>query len=165
MPEEPFDQQIRELGRKDDRLLQAIIEVGHERHCVPLDVRQHLHRHRPEPHLSIPVGRSTVAIDGAEVALTVDHRVAQREVLDHAHECVVDGHVTVRVILAQNLTDYRGALLVRPVGRQPQLVHRVEHPAMHRLQPVADIWKGPLHDYAHRIVDEGLPHLVFEIPG
>ena len=87
-------------------------------------------------------GRGRVAVDAAEVALAVDQRVAQSEVLGHAHERVVDRRVAVGVVLAHDLTDDGGALLVGVAGRKVQLGHRVEDAALHRLQAVAHVRDG-----------------------
>ena len=51
-------------------------------------------------HLGVAHRPRRVAVDRAEVALAVDQQVAQREVLRHAHERVVDRRVAVRVVLA-----------------------------------------------------------------
>ena len=98
----------------------------------------------------------------AEVALPVDQRVAQREVLRHAHQRVVDRRVAVRVVLAEHVADDGRALLVRAAGHEARLVHRVEDAAVHRLQPVAHVGERALHDDAHRVVEEGLAHLVLD---
>ena len=45
-------------------------------------------------------------------------RVAQGEVLGHAHQGIVDGGVAVRVVLLEHLTHDTGALAVRGVVAQ-----------------------------------------------
>ena len=60
--------------------------------------------------------RRRVAVDRAEVAVAVDERVAQRPVLGHADERVVDRLVAVRVVLLQHVADHGRALAVRAVG-------------------------------------------------
>ena len=52
-------------------------------------------------------------VDASEVTLSVDQRHGHREVLGHAHHRFVDRGISVRVILAEHLTDQPGALLVR----------------------------------------------------
>src|SRR3990172_5728204 len=47
------------------------------------------------------------AAPGAEVPLPVHQRIAQREVLHHAHQRVVHRLVAVRVVLAQHIADNR----------------------------------------------------------
>ena len=161
----PVDQQVRDLGRKDRRLLQPVVEVGLEVDRVLVDVLQHGHRDPGEPGLGVAVGRRRVAVDRAEVPLAVHQRIAEREVLHHPHERVVDRAVTVRVVLAEHVAHHRRRLLVRPAGHEPQLVHRVQDPAVHRLEAVPDVGQRPRHDDAHRVVDERLLHLLFDEPG
>ena len=57
-----------------------------------------------------------VAVDGAEVALPVHERLAHREVLRHTDDRVVDRRVAVRVVLAHDVADDAGGLLVRAAG-------------------------------------------------
>jgi hypothetical protein len=106
-----------------------------------------------------------VAVDAAEVALAVDERVAHREVLGEPDEGVVQGDVAVRVVLAHDLADDRGALAVRAGRAQPHLAHRVEDPAVDRLQAVADVRQRARHDHAHRVVEVAHPHLVLDADG
>src|SRR5580700_7408927 len=84
-------------------------------------------------------GGGRVVVDRAEVALAVDELVAHRELLRHAHERVVDSRVAVRVIVAHHLADDLGALRIRAGRAEPELVHGVEHTAMHGLQAVAHV--------------------------
>jgi len=97
--------------------------------------------------------------------LAVDQRVAQREILRHADQRVVERDVAVRVVLAEHVADDGGALLERAAGVQPQLVHRVEDAAVHGLQAVAHFGQRARDDHAHRVVEERLLQLVFDEPG
>ena len=111
------DQQVREPAGQDGGLLLVPVEVGDEVDGLGVDVAQQLHRHGGEASLGVPVGGRGVAVDGAEVAVAVDQRVAQRPVLGHAHQRVVDRLVAVRVVLLQHVADHRGALAVGRSGR------------------------------------------------
>ena len=115
-----------------------------------------------EPRFGVPIRRRGVAVDRAEVPLAVDQRIAQREVLHHAHERVVDRRVAVRVVLAEHVADDRRALLVRAARHQAELVHRVQHAPVHRLESVAHVGQRARHDDAHRVVDERLFDLVVD---
>ena len=44
-----------------------------------------------------------------------------------------------------------------------EVVHRVEHTAMHGLQAVASIGQRSPDDHGHRVVQVGLTHLVFDV--
>src|SRR5699024_11133484 len=68
--------------------------------------------------------------------------------------------VTVRVVLAHDLTDDPGGLHVAAFRAQAHLAHRVEDPAMHRLEAVAGIGQGPCVDDRVAVLEEGVAHLV-----
>ena len=159
------DQQVREPRRQQQRLLGPLVVVRAEVDGVGVDVAEHLGRERAEARLGVPHRGCGVPVDRAEVALAVDQRVAQREVLRHPDERVVDGGVAVRVVLAHHLADDEGALPVRPVRLQAEVVHRVEDAAVHRLQAVADVGQRPAHDHAHRVVEVARAHLLLELAG
>src|SRR3546814_987003 len=57
-------------------------------HQVDRDLRQ--------PRLGVAIGGGVIAVDIAEIALAVDERVAQREILREPHHRVVDRLVAVR---------------------------------------------------------------------
>ncbi len=104
-----------------------------------------------------------VVVDRAEVALAVDEHVAQGEVLRHPHQGVVDRRVAVRVVLAHHLADDEGALAVGAGRLQADVVHRVEHPPVHRLEAVADVGQRPADDHAHRVIEVRRAHLLLEL--
>ena len=96
-----------------------------------------------EAALGVSHGRRRIVVDRAEIALPVDQRQAQREILRHAHQRVVDRGVAVRVIFAHHVADDARRLHVLLVGRVPVLVHRVEDAPMHRLEAVARVRAAP----------------------
>ena len=91
--------------------------------------------------------------------MAVDQRGPHREPLRETDHRVVDGVVAVRVVLADDLADRPRALLVRAVGEDAGLVHRVEDAAVDRLQAVADVREGARGDDGHGVLDEALLHL------
>ena len=82
-------------------------------------------------------------IQRSEVAVTVDEGESHGPRLRGSDERVVDGTVAMRVVLTHDLTDHTGALDVRTVRPYAHLVHRVQDPALHRLEPVPGVRKGP----------------------
>ncbi len=162
IPEEPLMSRFGSFAGQDRRLaMLAVVVVGEvDRRAV--DVGQHLGRDRRQARFGVAHRRRRIAVDRAEVALAVDQRVAHREVLGEADEGVVDRRIAVRVELAHHLADDRRALPEGARGREPHLAHRVEDPAMDRLEPVTDVGQGARHDHAHRVVEVGRPHLVLD---
>jgi len=103
--------------------------------------------------------------DGAEVSLAIDQRIAQAEGLGHADEGVVDGGVAVGVVDTHRLTDDLGALGVLLVVLQAHLAEGVEDAAMHGLEAVQSAGQRAPDDDAHRVVEIGAAHLLFNIDG
>ena len=105
MPAEPLTSRFgKRVGSTDGSSVVAVV-VRHEVDGLLVDVAQQLLAHRGEPRLGVAVGRRRVAVDAAEVPLPVDQRVAQREVLRHAHHRVVDRRVAVGVVVADHVAD------------------------------------------------------------
>jgi hypothetical protein len=133
--------------------VEAAVVVGPEVDGALVDLFQQLHGHLGQPGLGVAHRRRPVAVEAAEVAVPLDQRVAQGEVLSHAHQGVVGGRVAVRVVLAQHLTDHRRALAEARVGVQVQVVvHRVQDPPLHRLQAVAHVRQRARRDDADGVV-------------
>jgi hypothetical protein len=109
--------------------------------------------------------RRRIVVQVPEVALAVDERVAQRERLRHADERVVDRRVAVRVVRAHHVADDARALLVRPVGLHPRLVHAEEDAPVDGLEAVAHVGERARDDHAHRVVEEARAHLLLELAG
>ena len=162
-PGRAVDEQVREPGREDQRLALPLVVVGAEVDRVGVDVAQQLGGEAVEARLGVAHRRRRVVVDRAEVALPVDQRVAQRELLRHPDQGVVDRRVAVRVVRTHDLTDDEGGLAVGPGRLQAEVVHRVEDPAVHGLQPVAHVGQRPADDHAHRVIDVGRAHLLLEL--
>ena len=68
----------------------------------------------------------------------------------------------MRVIVAHHLADDLGALGVGAGRAEAQLVHRVEHAAVHGLQAVAHVGQRAPDDHRHRVVEVRGAHLLLE---
>ncbi len=155
-------QQVGEAAGQHDGLVLLAVVVGAEIHRVVVDAVQHGAGDRGHPRLGVAHGRRVIAVDVAEIALALDQRVAGGEILRQAHQRVVDRGLAVRVVLADHVADHAGAFL-EPGGRvQPQLVHGVDQPAVHRLQPVAHVRQGARHDGGQRVGEIALAQRVGE---
>ena len=69
----------------------------------------------------------------------------------------------MRVVLADNFADRPRTLLMRAVGEDTTLVHRIEDAAVNRLQTIANVRQSTSGNDRHRIFDEGLTHLVAKL--
>ncbi len=79
--------------------------------------------------------------------------VAHGEILGHASGRIVDGRISVRVILTHDITDNARRLLVGLVVVVIDLVHRKEDAPVHGFEAVPHVGYGPPDYDAHRIVE------------
>jgi hypothetical protein len=146
------DEQVRELRRQHDRLDERAVVVGRPVDGLLVDVvAEQLRGQARQAHLGVAHRGGVVAVDRAEVALPVDQRITQREVLRHADDRVVDGALAVRVVLAEDVADDARRLAVRLVVQVALLPHAVEAAAVDGLQSVAHVREGPSDDDGHRV--------------
>ena len=156
------DEQVRDGGREHDRLGLAAVVVGPEVDDVLVEAGGHVHGGAGEPCLGVAHGRRAV-VEGAEVAVPVDHRQAQGERLRHADEGVVDRRVAVRMQPAHDLADDAGALDVPAVGSQSHLRHLEQDAPLDRLQAVARVGQGAGVDDRVGVLEERAPHLLGDV--
>ena len=154
-------QQGRQPGRKHGWFFQRLVEVLAPVDRVAVDVAEHHLGYRRKPTLGVAHGSGGIAIDRAVVSLPIDKWISQRKRLRHSHLGVVDRLIAVRVVLAKHLSNKAGALLVRRGRSHTLIVHRVQDSTLDGLEPVSNVGKGPRYDYAHRVVQVGRLHLVF----
>ena len=80
------DQQVGEAAGQDAWLFLRLVEVGVPVDGVLVDVGQHLHRHAAHAGLGVTVSSRGVAIDRAEVTLTIHQRVLWIQLLVSKHQ-------------------------------------------------------------------------------
>jgi hypothetical protein len=97
--------------------------------------------------------------------LSIDEHIAHRKRLGHAYDGVIDRRIAVRMVFTNDVTDNPGRFLVWLVVVIAELSHRVQDSAVYRFQAIADIRQRTTHDDAHRVVEIGLLHLLFEAYG
>ena len=91
--------------------------------------------------------------------MAIQQGMAAGEGLHLAHQGVVDGLITMGVVLAEHVADDPGAFPVGTIRGEPQLVHRKQDAALHWLEAVACIRQGPTNDHAHGVFEVGALHL------
>ena len=67
------------------------------------------------------------------------------------HQGVIDRLIAMGMKLADNVADDTGAFLEGGAGIEPQQPHRIEQPPVHRLEAVARVGQGAMHDGGERI--------------
>ena len=156
------EEQIWQTGGQDRGFVFRIVKVRLEINRVLVDVVEHVLCDAIEPTFRVPHGGRRVAVDRAKVPLPVHQRIAQGKFLGHSHHRVVDGLITVRVVLSHHLAHRPsgfGEFLVRGVAA---LKHAVEDPAMNGFQAVPSVGKSPPDDDGHGVIDVGIFHFGVE---
>ena len=156
-------QQVRHDRGQDLGLDCLAVEVRMEADRAPVNVLHHGYGELGEPRLRVPVGGRGIPVHRPEVALAVNQRVAQVELLGQTDEGVVHRGVAVGVVFLQDLSHDSCALRIRTRGQQALSEHRVEDPALHRFQPVPDIGQRATDDHRHGVVHVGLRHLGLDV--
>ena len=163
MPRGTIDEQAGNARGEDDRFLFALVEIGNEIDGFLLDIGEHFLGDFRKARFGVPHGGRGIAVNGAEVSLAVDERVAHVEILRHADERVVHGRIAVGMKFAEDFADDLGALAIGLGGREAKLVHAEEDAAVDRLQAVAHVGQGAADDYAHGVIEIRLLHFRFDI--
>ena len=105
MPDEPLARRFGKApGSTTGSSLAAVIGRA-EIDRVLVDAVEEEARHLGQPRLGVAHGRRVIAVDIAEIALPVDQRVADGEVLGEADERVVDRLVAMRMEIAHHVAD------------------------------------------------------------
>ncbi len=154
----PVNEQVGKLGRQNLGLKGSGGIVGAQVDRLVAQLAQEHRGDRSQTAFGVPHGRGGVAVDRSEVAVALDHWVAQAERLGHPHQCVIDRLVAVGVIGLHDLTHDSRRLDVSAVGREVQVrPHRVQDAPLNRLQAVADIGEGTRGDHAQSVVQVPCP--------
>jgi hypothetical protein len=160
------DEQVREAAGEHDGFLIGTVVVGHHVDGLLVDVGHELERQRGQAALGVAHGgRAVVGATPTEAAVAVNERVAQRELLHHAGQRLVDSRVAVGVVRPHDIAHHLGAFVMRPVGTQTPVEHGVEDATVHRLEAVAHIGQGAGHNDRHGVLQEGALHLLLDFDG
>ncbi len=153
-------EEIGKTRRKDRRLALGIIVVILVVDCIIFQVLKKRLRDFLEPDFGITHRGWRIAIDRAEIALTVNQGDAHGEILHHAHKRIVDRLVSVGMVFTDDIADDASRLPVGLIPLVAVLVHGVEDAAVDGLQTVANIRQRSRHDNAHRVVEVRTLHLI-----
>ena len=160
-----IDQKMRKLRRQDRGFLDRFVVVRPPVDRVLVDVVQKRCGGPGEAGLGVAHGRRRIVVHRAEIALAVDQHQPHRPGLRQPHHGVVNRTVAMGVVLAHHVADNQSGFPVRPPDIVAVGPHRIENPPLHRLEPVAHVGQCPGDDHAHRIVEIGAFHLLFDGDG
>ena len=103
-----IEQQIWQARWQDHRLRFRPVVVRAERDGILVDFAYDRRAQRSQSTLRIAHRRRGVAVQGAEVAVSVDQGIPQGEGLRHPDQGVVERRVAVRMVAAHDVPDYLG---------------------------------------------------------
>ena len=159
------DQQVGYACGQHQRLAFRAVVVGAKVDGFFVDIGQHFVRDFRHANFGVSHGSGVVAVDRAEVTLTIDQHVAQRKILGHADNGVVHRNVAVRVVFTDHVTHNTRRFFVGAIPVIVELVHGVQHTTMHGFETVAGVGQGASHDHAHGVIQIAAAHLLFEADG
>ena len=157
------DEQVGYLCGHDGRLLERVVEVVGHIDCFFLQVIHHGLTHQAESRLGVSHGSGAVAVDTAEVALSVHQCVSHCPLLGHAYQSHIYGAVAVWVVLAEHFAHDTCTLLVRIAMEIAQFAHAIEDTAVNGLESVSYVRQGASHNDRHRVVDVALLHFLLDV--
>ena len=130
---------------------------------VFIDVPKNLHGNFRHSCLGVTHCCRCVPIDRSEVSMPIYKHVPEVEVLRHTYHRVVNGGVTMRVILPDYFPYDTGGFLVGLIRCHAQIVHCIQNTAMNWFQSVPYIRQGTGYNYTHGIVKERCSHFLTDI--
>ena len=118
------DKEIRQTDRKNSWLFLCLVKVWHEVYNILVKIRQeNFLSDFLETGFGITHGGGTITFDGAEIAVAVYKRHAFLKILSHHNKGIVNGAVTMGMILTHGIADDTGAFTVWLVIADSQFIH------------------------------------------
>ena len=158
-------QQVGDTGRQHGRFFFVFVIVGNEINSVFFNIRQHFRCDLGHTCFGITAGSCAVAINRAEVPMTVYQHITHGEILRHTHHSLINGGITVGVIFTHGIADDTCGFTIALVGVQIHFVHGIQDTTLNGLQTVAGIGQCTGNNNAHGIVDVAFLHFLVNIYG
>ena len=157
------DQQVGEPAGQHVGFLLGFVKVRVPVNGILINIRQHFACNFGHAGFGITVSSRGVAVHGTKVALAVNQRITQAEILCQTHHRVIHTGVAVGVVSTQHSTNRIRRLAVRVAGVVASLVHRVQDAAVYGLQAIAHIRQGTGYDNGHGIIQKCRFDLLLDI--
>ncbi len=148
----PIYEEVGYQGRQDRGFLERGIVVGSEINRLFVQIGEKLMGQLVLSDFCVSHGRWWISIHRTKVSLTINQGMTHRKMLSHTHKSIIYCGIAMGMILTNDVTDNAGGFFVGLVPVVTQLPHGIEYASVHRLEPIAHIWKGSAYDNAHGIV-------------
>src|SRR5216684_1054732 len=152
------DQQIGDARGKNIGFAFAAVVVGMEVDRVLVEIFEESGCNLRELGFGVPIRRWRISIDRSKISLPKDQRIPHAPGLSQPHQRVIDGQISVRMVLAHHLSDDPGAFPRSPIRLQPHLLHREKYAAVHGLESVTYVGQRAADDHRHRVVEIRTAH-------
>ena len=95
--------------------------------------------------------------------MSVYQRVAQGKILCQAHQRVINGGITMRMVTSKYGTDSIRTLTVRFFRRQTVFIHGIQDSSVDGLKAVPYVRKSTADDDRHRVGKERFLHFLLNV--
>jgi hypothetical protein len=160
MPSVPLSKIFGTAAGKHFRLFERAVVVGTPVDRFFVDVAQAVLPSGAHARFGVAHRGGRVAVDGAEVSLPNDERVAHHEILRHFDHGVIHSNIAVRVEFSEHVSHYPRSFARARTGGQAHAMHSVENAAVHGLQSVAHVREGARRNDRHGVVEIGVAHFL-----
>ena len=157
------EQKVGQPGGHDGGFQQSIIEVVGHVHGLFFQIVHHGFAYETQSGLGISHGSRTVTVYATKVTLAIHQSVSHGPFLCHTHQGKIYRAVTMGVILTEYFTHDTRTFLIRSAVQIAHLFHSKKDASVYRFESVSNIGQCTCYDYAHRVVDVALPHLVLNV--
>ena len=102
------NEQMRQTGGEYCRFFFRVVVIGNKVNRVLANVGKHFTGQLLQLHFGVTHSSCRVAVETAEVTLTVNEWITKREGLSHTNDRIVSSRISVRVILTDHIPDHTG---------------------------------------------------------
>ena len=99
------DQKVGETGRKHTWLFAGFIKVRIPVDRFLVDIPKHFIRNFGKTRFRVSIGSGRISIDRTKVAVSIHQHIPHGEILCKTHHCIIDGCISVRVVVAQDIAN------------------------------------------------------------
>ncbi|OIQ70118.1 hypothetical protein GALL_482710 [mine drainage metagenome] len=160
-----IDQQIGQSRGQHQRLFFRPVVVGSKVHGFLVQISQQLMRNFGQPDFGVAHGSGVVAVNRAEITLTINQHMAHGKGLRHTHDGVIHRLVSMRVILTNHITHNTRRFFIRLVPVVAELMHGKQYTPVHRFEAIARVGQSPSNDHAHGVIQVAAAHFVGQTGG
>ena len=133
------DQKVGKTRRQHNRLGFRTIVIVLKVDCILVDIGEQRFGGLGQPCFGVAHRGGRIGVHRAEIALAIDQRQAQRPILRHPRQRIVNRAIAMRVIFTHHVTNDTRRFAIGLVRREAAFMRAPQDAAMHRLQAITHI--------------------------